>query len=224
MYVFIKPVDQSFYKGFIRLALPTGIGPVSCLCQVLISADSPGLVLVQYNYPHRGGPKHYSLCFHFIYHLIVASGPAVRPVSGRGWVRAWDIDPTLSQCIQRAQVHVGITKWGGGSHRRIIRSPSWISITWQDGESSKPVQIQTPSMNIWSGGTRLDVGLWVGIGHLVHCPTHVRVRGRARESLYGRVFNPFIAKAGFRRQNMTSKDVRFWRLTTVPALKERNNL
>ena len=32
-------------------------------------------------------------------------------------------------------------------------------------------------------------------------------------------FNSFIAETDFRRQNLTSVDVRFWRVKTVPALK-----
>ena len=34
------------------------------------------------------------------------------------------------------------------------------------------------------------------------------------------IFNPFSAGTVFRRQNLTSKDVRFWRLKTLPALKK----
>ena len=39
--------------------------------------------------------------------------------------------------------------------------------------------------------------------------------------VYGhyKLFNSFSAGTDFRRQNLTSKDVRFWRLKTVPALK-----
>ena len=32
--------------------------------------------------------------------------------------------------------------------------------------------------------------------------------------------NPFSAGTDFRRQNLTSIDVRFWRLKSIPALKE----
>ena len=32
--------------------------------------------------------------------------------------------------------------------------------------------------------------------------------------------DPFSAGTVFRRQNLTSVDVRFWRLKTIPALKE----
>ena len=35
-------------------------------------------------------------------------------------------------------------------------------------------------------------------------------------------FDPFSAGTLFRRQNLTSEDVRFWRLKTVPALKQSN--
>ena len=34
------------------------------------------------------------------------------------------------------------------------------------------------------------------------------------------MLNPFNAGTVFRRQNVTSIDVRFWRLKSIPALKE----
>ena len=35
------------------------------------------------------------------------------------------------------------------------------------------------------------------------------------------VSNPFSAGIDFRRQNLTSVDVRFWRLKSIPALKDQ---
>ena len=34
--------------------------------------------------------------------------------------------------------------------------------------------------------------------------------------------NPHSARTDFRRQNLTSIDVRFWRLKSIPALTEEN--
>ena len=36
------------------------------------------------------------------------------------------------------------------------------------------------------------------------------------------IFNPLSARTNFRRQNMTSIDVRFWRIKSIPTLKELN--
>ena len=38
-----------------------------------------------------------------------------------------------------------------------------------------------------------------------------------------RVFNPFSAGSDFRRQNLTSIDVRLWRLKSIPILKYLKN-
>ena len=47
---------------------------------------------------------------------------------------------------------------------------------------------------------------------------HKLTSGRHHNILHG--VNPFSPGTVFRRQNLTSTDVRFWRIKTIPALKE----
>ena len=42
----------------------------------------------------------------------------------------------------------------------------------------------------------------------------------AEEGKSTSIINPFSAGINFRRQNLTSVDVRFWRLKSIPAPKE----
>ena len=39
-----------------------------------------------------------------------------------------------------------------------------------------------------------------------------------RQYIYSLTFNPYSAGIDFSRQNLTSVDVRFWRLKSIPAL------
>ena len=62
--------------------------------------------------------------------------------------------------------------------------------------------------------------------HLIAYSTHsIHYRDTAAEftQLRGNI-NPFSAGTVFSRQNLTSVDVRFWRLKTVPAPKEIKNV
>ena len=44
----------------------------------------------------------------------------------------------------------------------------------------------------------------------------------AKKNVYDKICNPFSAGIDLSRQNLTSIDVRFWRLISIPALKEQD--